>query len=43
MFYAGKLATALLFAKAILPELSSSRVVIDDLDNDIMNLAEAAF
>lgn len=43
VFYEGKVATALFFAKTILPELSASRAVLDDLDTDIMNLAEAAF
>jgi hypothetical protein len=43
MFYECKVATALFFAKPILPELSASRAVIDDLDNDIMTLPEAGF
>jgi Acetyl-CoA dehydrogenase C-terminal like len=37
-FYEGKVANALFFTKTILPEVSASRAVIDDVDNDIMTV-----
>jgi hypothetical protein len=42
-FYEGKLAVASFFAKNMLPVLTSTRAVIDTLDNEIMELDEAAF
>ncbi|KAA8959052.1 acyl-CoA dehydrogenase [Mycobacterium sp.] len=42
-FYEGKIAVASFFAKNFLPLLSSTRQVIETLDNDIMELDEAAF
>jgi len=42
-FYEGKVAVASFFAKNFLPLLSSTRQVIETLDNDIMELDEAAF
>jgi alkylation response protein AidB-like acyl-CoA dehydrogenase len=42
-FYEGKIAVASFFAKNFLPLLTSTRQVIDTLDNDIMELDEAAF
>ena len=42
-FYEGKVAVASFFAKNFLPVLSSTREVIETLDNDIMELDEAAF
>jgi len=42
-FYEGKIAVASFFAKNMLPLLTSTRQVIDTLDNEIMELDEAAF
>ena len=42
-FYEGKIAVASFFAKNFLPLLTSTRQVIEALDNDIMELDEAAF
>jgi alkylation response protein AidB-like acyl-CoA dehydrogenase len=42
-FYEGKIAVAAFFSKNFLPLLTSTREVIDTLDNDIMELDEAAF
>jgi len=42
-FYEGKVAVASFFAKNMLPLLASTREVIETLDNDIMELDEAAF
>ncbi|MFE3057660.1 acyl-CoA dehydrogenase [Nocardia sp. NPDC059239] len=42
-FYQGKIATAQFFARNVLPELTSIRTVLSNLDNDIMELDEAAF
>ncbi|MGW5309093.1 acyl-CoA dehydrogenase [Nocardia thailandica] len=42
-FYRGKIATASFFAKNVLPELTAVRGVLATLDNDIMDLDEAAF
>ncbi|APA95138.1 acyl-CoA dehydrogenase [Nocardia seriolae] len=42
-FYQGKIATAQFFARNVLPELTSVRTVLSNLDNDIMELDEAAF
>ena len=42
-FYEGKVAVASFFAKNMLPLLTSTRTVIENLDNDLMELDEAAF
>jgi len=42
-FYEGKIATASFFAKNFLPLLTSTRLVIDTIDNEVMELDEAAF
>ncbi|MFE9579000.1 acyl-CoA dehydrogenase [Nocardia sp. NPDC006044] len=42
-FYAGKVAAASFFAKNVLPQLTASTAIIAAIDNDIMNLDEAAF
>ncbi len=42
-FYEGKVAVASFFAKNMVPLLTSTRGVIDAIDNDIMELDEAAF
>ena len=42
-FYEGKIAVASFFAKNFLPLLTSTRTVLDNLDNEIMELDEAAF
>jgi Acetyl-CoA dehydrogenase C-terminal like/Acyl-CoA dehydrogenase, C-terminal domain len=42
-FYQGKIATATFFAANMLPNLSGLRGIIEHLDDDIMNLSEAAF
>ena len=42
-FYEGKVAVASFFAKNFLPLLTSTRQVIDNLDNEVMELDEAAF
>ncbi|MGV9663392.1 acyl-CoA dehydrogenase [Nocardia niigatensis] len=42
-FYQGKVVTAQFFARNVLPELTAVRTVLSNLDNDIMELDEAAF
>ncbi|KUI38034.1 acyl-CoA dehydrogenase [Mycobacterium sp. GA-2829] len=42
-FYEGKLAVASFFAKNFLPLLTSTRQIVENLDNEIMELDEAAF
>ncbi|MBB2988767.1 hypothetical protein FHR72_000224 [Mycolicibacterium iranicum] len=42
-FYEGKIAVASFFAKNFLPLLTSTRAIVENLDNDIMELDEAAF
>ena len=42
-FYEGKVAVASFFAKNMLPLLTSTRQVVENVDNDIMELDEAAF
>jgi alkylation response protein AidB-like acyl-CoA dehydrogenase len=42
-FYEGKIAVASFFAKNFLPLLTSTRSVLENLDNDVMELDEAAF
>jgi len=42
-FYEGKIAAATFFARNFLPLLTSTRTVIENIDNDVMELDEAAF
>jgi alkylation response protein AidB-like acyl-CoA dehydrogenase len=42
-FYEGKIATASFFAKNFLPLLTSTRSVLENIDDDVMELDEAAF
>jgi alkylation response protein AidB-like acyl-CoA dehydrogenase len=42
-FYEGKIAVASFFAKNVLPLLTSTRQIIEHLDNEVMELDEAAF
>jgi alkylation response protein AidB-like acyl-CoA dehydrogenase len=42
-FYRGKIATARFFAKNVLPNLTALRGIIDAIDDDIMELPDAAF
>ncbi|QNG20288.1 acyl-CoA dehydrogenase [Rhodococcus triatomae] len=42
-FYEGKVAVASWFAKNILPELTATKGIVANVDNDIMELDEAAF
>ncbi|WP_045821327.1 acyl-CoA dehydrogenase [Williamsia herbipolensis] len=42
-FYEGKIAVASFFAKNMLPQLTSTKAIIDNIDNDPMELDEAAF
>jgi hypothetical protein len=42
-FYEGKIAVASFFAKNFLPLLTSTRTVVENIDNEIMELDEAAF
>jgi alkylation response protein AidB-like acyl-CoA dehydrogenase len=42
-FYQGKIATAVFFAANMLPTISGLRAVIENLDDEIMRLPEAAF
>ena len=42
-FYEGKIATASFFARNFLPLLTSTRSVLENIDNDVMELDEAAF
>jgi hypothetical protein len=42
-FYEGKIAVASFFAKNFLPLLTSTRSVIENIDNEVMELDEAAF
>ncbi len=42
-FYQGKISVAQFFARNVLPELTSVGTVLSNLDNDIMELDEAAF
>lgn len=42
-FYEGKIAAASFFAKNFLPLLTSTRTVLDALDNEVMELDEASF
>ena len=42
-FYEGKIAAASFFAKNFLPLLSGTRQTVESLDNEVMELDEAAF
>jgi alkylation response protein AidB-like acyl-CoA dehydrogenase len=42
-FYQGKIATATFFAANVLPNLSGLRGIMDNVDDEIMSLPEAAF
>jgi hypothetical protein len=42
-FYRGKLAAASFFAKTILPAISATRAVVENIDTDLMHLADDAF
>ena len=42
-FYQGKIATATFFAANMLPNLATLRGIIENLDDEIMSLPEAAF
>jgi alkylation response protein AidB-like acyl-CoA dehydrogenase len=42
-FYQGKVAVSSFFAKTVLPELSSRRAIVENADNDLMEIDEAAF
>lgn len=42
-FYEGKIAVARYFAKTVLPELTARRIVAENVDDSLMELAEAAF
>ncbi len=42
-FYEGKVGVASFFAKNFLPMLTSTRQIVENLDNDVMELDEAAF
>ncbi len=42
-FYRGKIATAAFFASNMLPSLSAVRSIIEEIDDDLMQLPEAAF
>ncbi|HZQ31181.1 MAG TPA: acyl-CoA dehydrogenase [Mycobacterium sp.] len=42
-FYEGKIAVASFFAKNMLPLLTSTRTVLENIDNDVMEIPEAAF
>ena len=42
-FYDGKVAAARFFARTVLPRLSAERTVAESIDNDLMDVDEAAF
>ncbi|MFC4126102.1 acyl-CoA dehydrogenase [Nocardia rhizosphaerae] len=42
-FYQGKVAVATFFARNVLPELTATRNILANLDNDIMSIPEEAF
>lgn len=42
-FYEGKIAVASFFAKTVLPELTARRAIVEQADNDLMDVDEAAF
>jgi Acetyl-CoA dehydrogenase C-terminal like len=42
-FYQGKIATAAFFAAHMLPTITTARGIVESIDDDIMELPEAAF
>jgi alkylation response protein AidB-like acyl-CoA dehydrogenase len=42
-FYEGKVAVASFFAKSVLPELSARRTIVENADNALLDVDEAAF
>ena len=42
-FYEGKVGVARFFAKTVLPQLTAQRAIVENTDNSLMELAEAAF
>jgi alkylation response protein AidB-like acyl-CoA dehydrogenase len=42
-FYEGKVGAARFFAKTVLPQLSAQRAILENTDNSLMELPEAAF
>jgi hypothetical protein len=42
-FYEGKLAAARFFCAQVLPRLASERVIVENTDNSLMEVPEAAF
>jgi alkylation response protein AidB-like acyl-CoA dehydrogenase len=42
-FYRGKLAVASFFAKSVLPTISATRTVVENVDTDLMDVADDAF
>jgi alkylation response protein AidB-like acyl-CoA dehydrogenase len=42
-FYRGKIAAASFFAKSILPAIAATRAVVENIDTDLMDLADDAF
>jgi alkylation response protein AidB-like acyl-CoA dehydrogenase len=42
-FYEGKVAVSSFFAKTVLPELAARRAIVENADNDLMEIDEAAF
>ena len=42
-FYEGKVGAARFFAKTVLPQLSAQRAIVENTDNSLMELSEAAF
>ena len=42
-FYRGKLAAASFFAKTILPAISATRAIVENVDTDLMDVADDAF
>ena len=42
-FYRGKLAAASFFAKSILPTISTTRVLVENVDTDVMEIADDVF
>ena len=42
-FYQGKIAVASFFSKNFLPLLTSTRVILENIDNDVMEVPESAF
>ena len=42
-FYQGKVGVASFFAKTVLPRLTSEKAIVENADNALMELDEAAF